>query len=160
MARILIIDDDLSIQQLFKQFLSGEDHNVLSASNGKEGLRLMKQQKPDLIITDIMMPEMDGLEVVREIRKTDLLNHPARGRERTARCDTKGYTNRVLKPAMACRAAENSGVRRQAKSDAAFAQICMVGKSAVARWLPAHSKNHTFCASKSSLIPFSARSII
>ena len=70
MARILIIDDDLSIQQLFKQFLSGEDHNVLSASNGKEGLRLMKQQKPDLIITDIMMPEMDGLEVVREIRKT------------------------------------------------------------------------------------------
>lgn len=70
MARILIIDDDPSLLQLFKQFLSGEGHIVSSASNGKEGLSLMKQQRPDLIITDIMMPEMDGLEVVREIRKS------------------------------------------------------------------------------------------
>ena len=70
MAHILVIDDDLSIQQLFKQFLSGKGHSVSSASDRKEGLHLMKQQRPDLIITDIMMPEMDGLEVVREIRKT------------------------------------------------------------------------------------------
>jgi CheY-like chemotaxis protein len=69
MAHILIIDDEITIQGLFRQFLESKGYDVSSASNGREGLRLMKQQQPDLVITDIMMPEMDGLEVVREIRK-------------------------------------------------------------------------------------------
>ncbi len=70
MSHILIIDDDLSIQRLFKQFLEGAGYSISSASDGREGMLLMKQKKPDLIITDIMMPEMDGLEVVRNINNT------------------------------------------------------------------------------------------
>jgi len=68
MAHILVIDDEIAIQKLFRQFLEGEGYSVSSASDGREGLRLIKQKKPDLVITDIMMPEMDGLEVVREIK--------------------------------------------------------------------------------------------
>lgn len=69
MAHILIVDDDSSIRLLFKQFLEGEGYKVSLASDGQEGIALLKQQKPDLIITDILMPEMDGLEIVREVRK-------------------------------------------------------------------------------------------
>lgn len=68
MAHILVIEDDDSILNLFGQFFEGEGFTVSRASNGKEGLNLIKQQKPDLVITDIMMPEMDGLEVIRELR--------------------------------------------------------------------------------------------
>jgi len=70
MAHILIIDDDGSIQLLFKQFLKDKGYSVSSASDGHKGIALMKQQKPDLIITDILMPEMDGLEVICEIKNT------------------------------------------------------------------------------------------
>ena len=71
MAHILIIDDEISIQLLFEQFLEGEGYGVSSASDGREGLLLMKQQRPDLVIADIMMPEMDGLEVIRDIKKNN-----------------------------------------------------------------------------------------
>lgn len=69
MANILIIEDDLSVQQMFNQYLESKGFTVFCASEGREGMRLMQQQKIDLIITDIMMPEMDGLEVIQEIRK-------------------------------------------------------------------------------------------
>ena len=72
MAHILVMDDETSVQSLFGQFLEGAGHSVALASNGREGLQLMKQQKPDLIITDIMMPEMDGLELLMNIRKQHL----------------------------------------------------------------------------------------
>ena len=68
MAHILVIDDDAAIQMLFTQFLSHLNHRVETASDGKKGLAKMKEDTPDLIITDIMMPEMDGLELVQAIR--------------------------------------------------------------------------------------------
>lgn len=68
MPHILIIDDDLIVLNLFEQFLSSDGFSVSVAKDGREGLDLMKKQKPDLIITDIMMPEVDGLEMIREIR--------------------------------------------------------------------------------------------
>ncbi|MDA3924337.1 MAG: response regulator [Kiritimatiellae bacterium] len=71
MKNILIMDDDISIQQLFTQFLVGQGYNVECCSNGIEGLKKMSVFAFDLIIVDIMMPEMDGLEVVQEIRKDD-----------------------------------------------------------------------------------------
>ena len=67
MAHILIIDDDPAILGLFGQFMESCGYSVALAADGQEGMRLMKQQTPDLIITDIMMPEMDGLEIIREI---------------------------------------------------------------------------------------------
>jgi len=68
MALILIVDDDPTLRTLFEQYLTNSGYSVALAADGREGLDLMRQQKPDLIITDIMMPEMDGLEIIREIR--------------------------------------------------------------------------------------------
>lgn len=69
MHRILVIEDDRSVQTLFEQLLEGEGFSVSLASNGREGLHLAREQMPDLVITDIMMPEMDGLEVIQAIQK-------------------------------------------------------------------------------------------
>ena len=60
----------MSVRGLFAQFLEGEGYTVECASNGREGLEKLNQLGADLVITDIMMPEMDGLEVVQEIRRT------------------------------------------------------------------------------------------
>lgn len=68
MSKVLLIDDDPTIQKVFAQFLTRLGHEVLQADNGKTGLCLMQQNRPDLIITDIMMPEMDGLEILMKIR--------------------------------------------------------------------------------------------
>ncbi len=68
MARILIIDDDETILSVFKRFLSGKGYDVEVATDGRIGLRDIEKQPVDLVITDIMMPETDGLEVVMAIR--------------------------------------------------------------------------------------------
>ncbi len=68
MASILIIDDDETILGVFKRFLSGEGHEVTVAADGRAGLRALERGSVDLVITDIMMPEADGLEVVMAIR--------------------------------------------------------------------------------------------
>lgn len=70
MAHILVIEDDNSVQTLFGQLLESEGYTVAHAADGAEGIHLLKQQKTDLIITDIMMPEMDGLEVIRTVQET------------------------------------------------------------------------------------------
>lgn len=72
MARILIIDDDPSIRAVFKRFLEGHGYAVNVAADGGEGLRAMAEWRPDLVITDVMMPEKDGLEVVLELRRGGL----------------------------------------------------------------------------------------
>lgn len=68
MAKILIIDDDESILNVFERFLSGKGHEVRVAVDGRKGLRAAEAERFDLVITDIMMPETDGLEVVMAIR--------------------------------------------------------------------------------------------
>lgn len=69
MAHILIIDDDAGVRDVLKRFLERFGYTVSAASSGREGLKLAQQLPPDIIITDIFMPEMDGLEVILEIRK-------------------------------------------------------------------------------------------
>jgi two-component system response regulator HydG len=68
LASILIIDDDETILNVFQRFLSGKGHDVRVASDGRTGLRVLECGSVDLVITDIMMPEVDGLEVVMFIR--------------------------------------------------------------------------------------------
>ena len=70
MADILVIDDDATIQLVFSQFLTGLGHEVRQAENGKEGMSMIQEARPDLVITDIMMPEMDGLEILMQLRST------------------------------------------------------------------------------------------
>jgi CheY-like chemotaxis protein len=70
MSRILIIDDDPYIRTVFKRYLEGNGYEVEVAQDGNEGLKSVKRVEPDLVVTDVMMPEKDGLEVVLELRKT------------------------------------------------------------------------------------------
>ena len=69
MAKIVLIDDDPTIQKSVARFLTAEGHEVAVAGNGIAGLKLLAENLPDLVITDIMMPEMDGLEILLNIRK-------------------------------------------------------------------------------------------
>ncbi|MEN7972571.1 MAG: response regulator [Verrucomicrobiota bacterium] len=69
--KILVIDDDESICNVFSRFLCGKGHEVVCASNGRKGLQVFDAEKPDLVVTDIMMPESDGLEVVMAIRERE-----------------------------------------------------------------------------------------
>ena len=68
--KILIADDDSNISELISLYLMKEGYDTQKARDGKEALKLFQSYNPDLIILDIMMPEMDGYEVCREIRKT------------------------------------------------------------------------------------------
>lgn len=63
------MDDEIAVQCLFSQFLTGHGYHIVCCSNGIEGMEKMRDFPADLVIVDIMMPEMDGLEVVQEIRK-------------------------------------------------------------------------------------------
>ncbi|MDE2027620.1 MAG: response regulator [Candidatus Omnitrophica bacterium] len=72
--RILIIDDDPDIRDVLDLSLS-EHYTVLAASNGKEGLEMVKAKNPDLIITDYNMPVMNGAEFCRQLRRDILLRH-------------------------------------------------------------------------------------
>ena len=69
MARILLIDDDDSVRSMLRKTLVHFGHTVIEASNGKEGLELLPGANADLLITDIVMPEMEGLELLMEVRK-------------------------------------------------------------------------------------------
>lgn len=68
--RILITDDDENIVELISLYLAKEGYEVKSASDGREALAALDSFKPSLIVLDVMMPEMDGYEVCREVRKT------------------------------------------------------------------------------------------
>jgi adenylate cyclase len=63
MAKILAVDDDKSIVNLLQMLLASKGHEVIVAMDGKEGLAAAKREKPDLIVLDVMMPEMDGITV-------------------------------------------------------------------------------------------------
>lgn len=69
MVRILIIDDDPQILNMLGQTLEREGHKVVNAPNGKEGLKLYRENPTDLIITDLIMPEKDGIETIMELRR-------------------------------------------------------------------------------------------
>lgn len=69
MAKILVFDDEPSILLMIKKMLERAGHEVDIALNGREGMELFEKNKPDLVITDIIMPEKEGLETILELRK-------------------------------------------------------------------------------------------
>jgi len=69
MARILVIDDDEQVLDMLYESLTREGYDVLKASNGEQGLRLYREKSVDLIITDIIMPEKEGIETIIELRQ-------------------------------------------------------------------------------------------
>jgi DNA-binding NtrC family response regulator len=73
MARILVIDDEPGIRAVLQAVLTRGGHTVLSANDGAIGLAAFIADRPDLVITDIIMPEKEGIETIRAIRKLDPL---------------------------------------------------------------------------------------
>lgn len=69
--KILLVDDDIKNSMLLKHFIEAEGYEVIYASNGKVGLEIYRECRPDLILLDINMPELDGFEMARIIRQTD-----------------------------------------------------------------------------------------
>ena len=70
MAHILIIDDEPLMRTLLQDILEKEGHSVQVASDGRSGLALWRQNPADLVLTDIFMPEKDGIEVILEIKRS------------------------------------------------------------------------------------------
>ena len=68
-SRILIIEDDPDTTELIRLYLVRDGHQVLTASDGVQGLLLAQEDAPDLIVLDLMLPRMDGLEVCRRVRQ-------------------------------------------------------------------------------------------
>jgi DNA-binding response OmpR family regulator len=69
MATILVVDDEISIQELVKLYLEKEGFSVEPAGSGKEALQLLDVVKPSLVVLDIMLPDMSGFDVCRELRQ-------------------------------------------------------------------------------------------
>lgn len=69
--KILLVDDDIKNSMLLKHFIEAEGYEVIYANNGKVGLEIYRECRPDLVLLDINMPELDGFEMARIIRQTD-----------------------------------------------------------------------------------------
>lgn len=70
--KILIIDDDPAMTDLFRMTLSSSQTTIYTSNTGREGVELARKCNPDIILLDLMMPEMDGWQVTTEIRKFTL----------------------------------------------------------------------------------------
>lgn len=68
MSRILIIDDEPMFRELVRRFLEADGHEVIDAESGEAGLELFRRCAPDLIVTDIFMPGISGLDTIEKIR--------------------------------------------------------------------------------------------
>ena len=69
MARILVIEDDAQVRAMLRQMLERAGYEVVEAPDGRAGVRLYRQEKADLIITDLIMPEKEGIETITELRR-------------------------------------------------------------------------------------------
>ncbi len=69
MSRILVIDDDEAVNHMIRQLLTAAGHEVEDAPDGARGMRLLERGSFDLVVTDILMPEREGLETIRQIRE-------------------------------------------------------------------------------------------
>lgn len=69
--KLLLVEDETTLAMIIKETLEGEGFEITTADNGIEGLQKFKAESPDIVVADIMMPEMDGFEMVRTLRRTD-----------------------------------------------------------------------------------------
>jgi two-component system alkaline phosphatase synthesis response regulator PhoP len=71
MKKILFIEDESALQKTFGEFLTQEGYQVISALDGELGLNLAKEKKPDLILLDLILPKLNGFEVLKKIKEAD-----------------------------------------------------------------------------------------
>ncbi|MFA4873954.1 MAG: response regulator [bacterium] len=103
--KILVVEDEVMLAELMKERLEFEGFEILIAQNGKEGLLKAMSEKPALILADLMMPEMDGYEMIRIIRSSSDLNKipiivvSARGsNDDIEKATGEGATDYLVKP--------------------------------------------------------------
>ncbi len=70
--KVLVVEDEESLRLLYEEELKGEGYEILTAGNGKEAIQQLEAGRPDLIILDILLPKMNGLQVLSEIRRQGL----------------------------------------------------------------------------------------
>jgi diguanylate cyclase (GGDEF)-like protein len=75
LGRILVVEDDVDIANMLRIYFTGQDYQVEVANRGTEALRLCQKQIPDLVVLDIMLPDMDGYTICRELRTTTRTSH-------------------------------------------------------------------------------------
>ena len=129
--RILVVDDEPSVTNLIAYNLRKAHYEVLTASNGREALHLARQAAPDLILLDLMIPEIDGLDVCRELRKTSdvpVIMITARGEEADRVVGLElGADDYICKPfSMRELLARIKAVLRRTQSDRSGEQINMI----------------------------------
>ena len=106
MAKILMVDDQAENRELVVTLINYRGHQALEAADGAEALALVRAEHPDLVISDILMPTMDGYEFVRQLRAdpsiaaTEVIFYSAHYREREARNLARdcGVTRVLIKP--------------------------------------------------------------
>ncbi|MBV9100217.1 MAG: response regulator [Candidatus Dormibacteraeota bacterium] len=104
-GRVLVVDDDPRLLQIVAMYLSIEGYDVATAYNGEDGLAQIALQRPDLVILDVMMPGMDGLEACRRIRNNPettgipvLMFSALSGDDDIERARNAGANNMITKP--------------------------------------------------------------
>lgn len=71
MAKVLIVEDDSLLSRMYQKVFKFENYEVVVAGNGREGVAAAKKEKPTIILLDIMMPDMDGLQALAELKKSE-----------------------------------------------------------------------------------------
>ena len=132
MALVLVIEDEQIIREEVLEWLQFEDFDVLGAANGREGVQLALQNLPDLVVTDIMMPEMDGYRVLLELRThastallpvifmTALAEHSQVRHGMELGADdylTKPFTSKELVEAVRARLGKQTQLKRQSEQE-------------------------------------------
>jgi CheY-like chemotaxis protein len=103
MAVVLVVDDEVGIANLLADVLSDEGHRVIVAANGHEALKRAEEERPELVITDFMMPVMDGAQLIKAVAEhPDLKDVPvflmSSGPEASIRDKCSGYVLFIRKP--------------------------------------------------------------
>jgi len=140
--KILLVDDEPDILEIVGYNLSSEGYKVITASNGAEGVKKAKKEKPQLIILDVMMPEMDGIEACERIRKVPELNEvivtflTARGEDysQVAGFDAGAddYITKPIKPKVLVSKVK-ALLRRYKESDEAVNNVIKIGNLTIDR---------------------------
>ncbi|HUH26393.1 MAG TPA: response regulator transcription factor [Flavobacterium sp.] len=133
--KILLVDDDMDILEIVGFNLEAEGYQILKAHNGKEAIAIAKKEQPNLVVLDVMMPEMDGIEACETMRKLPELQHTiitfltARGEDysQVAGFDVGAddYITKPIKPKLLV--SKVKALLRRVKDDIAAEDILRVG---------------------------------
>lgn len=99
MCTVLVIDDDAAVSEILCQALTWKGFSVVSATNGRDGLARFSEQRFDVVVTDIRMPLMSGIDVLAEIRRSERGHIPVIGISGTPRLlEDTGFDRHFVKP--------------------------------------------------------------